>query len=271
MIIYDIDGNAVFDTQNSGKEALSANLRSTAYMKQLLSESGGTMQGACTDGTFIYYVYYSTNILKKYNIETGEVISKSYTSGLYGHANDMTYNPNTGKIYITVMDDAAHIAIVDPSTLEQVEQFVLYGEGGTAQPTDGIAYDRVNDRYVFANATTITGTYGQRYTVTDSNFNYVKTVVTPQPETHTIQGIETDGYFIYRALWDDGNNTNYVSVYDFEGAFVKTIHINNSAELETVMQDWQGNWYCNFNTSSGGSLYICGLNKFPFESIEKII
>lgn len=83
MIIYDIDGNAVFDTQNSGKEALSANLRSTAYLKQLLSESDGTMQGACTDGTFIYYVYYSTNTLKKYNIETGEVISKSYTSGLY--------------------------------------------------------------------------------------------------------------------------------------------------------------------------------------------
>lgn len=264
MALYDISGNLLNDTSLFM-------LRDSAYLNQLLSESGGTMQGACTDGEYIYYVYYNTNIIKKYNIKTGEVTSASYTSGLYGHANDMTYNPNTGRIYLTVMDSEAHIAVINPSTLEQIEQFVLYGENGAVQPCHGIAYDRIHDRYVVANATTITGTYGQRYTLYDSSFHYVRTIVMPAPETWTIQGIETDGFYIYRALWDDTNDTNYVKVYDYDGNYVKTISVHDSAELETIMQDWNGNWYCNFNTSSGGALYICGINKYPFESIEKIV
>lgn len=264
MAIYDINGNSLVDLNGPV-------FRESAYLHRLLSETGGVMQGACTDGEYIYYVYYNTNIIKKFNISTGEVTSKTYTSGLYGHANDMTYNPNTGRIYLTVMDNGAHIAVIDPSTLEQIEQFVLYGEGGTVQPCHGIAYDRIHDRYVVANATTITGTYGQRYTVYDSSFHYVDTIVMPSPETYTIQGIETDGTFIYRALWDENNGTNYIKVYDFEGTYIKTVKINNSNELETVASDWNGNWYCNFNTSSGGDLYICGIKMYPFESIEKML
>lgn len=271
MPIYDINGNKLFDSSDSIKASLSNSLRTEAYLKQLLSESSGTMQGGCTDGAYIYYVYYNTNVLKKYNLATGEVTSHSYSSGLYGHANDMTYNPNTNRIYITVMDDGAHIAVVNPSTLEQESTVVIHGEGGIVQPNHGIAYDRIHNRYIIANATTITGTYGQRYTLVDSNFNYIKTIVMPQPETHTIQGIETDGYLIYRALWDNTNNTNYVSVYDYDGNFVSIIHIPNANELETVMQDWQGNWFCNFNKSAGGSLFICGLHKTPYENIERIV
>ena len=264
MALYDISGNLLNDSSLFM-------LRDSAYLNQLLSETGGVMQGACTDGEYIYYVYYSTNTIKKYNIKTGEVTSNTYTSGLYGHANDMTYNPNTNRIYLTVMDDGGHIAVINPSTLEQVEQFVLYGEGGAVQPCHGIAYDRIHNRYVVANATTTEGTYGQRYSVFDGTFNYVKTIVMPNPETYTIQGIETDGFFIYRALWDDDNDTNYINVYDYDGAYIKTIKVENSNELETVTHDWNGNWYCNFNTSSGGALYICGINKYPFESIEKIV
>lgn len=275
MAIYDINGNELLgnDTtiiNNSVKAAIASNLRDEAYLKQLLSESGGSMQGSCTDGLYIYYIYHNTNILKKYNLATGEVTSHSYESGLYGHANDMTYNPNTDRIYITVMDDNATIAVVNPSTLEQESTFTLYGEGGALQPSHGIAYDRINNRYVFAGAST-TGIYGRQYTVTDANFNFVKKIMTPQSETYTIQGIETDGYLIYRALWDKTGNTNYVTAYDYDGNFVKTIHIPNSNELETIMQDWQGNWYCNFNKSSGGSLFICGLHKIPYENIERIV
>lgn len=268
MYIYDYIGNK---TDVGVASSISFMLRDNAYLFQLLAEtSGGGMQGACTDGEYIYYVYYSSNIIKKYNIKTGDVTSVSYSSGLYGHANDMTYNPKTDRIYLTVMDDAAHIAVINPSTLEQVEQFVLYDGDGSPQPCHGIAYDRVHDLYIVANATTIEGTYGQRYTVYDNGFNYVKTIIMPNPETYTIQGIETDGYLIYRALWDSDNDINYVKAYDFNGSYIKTIEVGNANELETIMQDWQGNWYCNFNTSSGGSLYICGINKFPFESIEKI-
>ena len=208
MSIYDINGNKLFDSIDTIKSSILSRFRDSAFLEQLISESGGVMQGACTDGEYIYYVYYTTNVIKKYNIKTGEVTSKSYTSGLYGHANDITYNPNTNRIYLTVMDDGAHIAVIDPTTLEQIEQFVLYGEGGEVQPCHGIAYDRINNRYIVANATTIPGTYGQRYSMFDSSFNYIKTIETPSPETYTIQGIETDGYFIYRALWDDDNDTN---------------------------------------------------------------
>lgn len=267
MAIYDIHGNTI-----STDAVFPDLLRYDAFLHQLLAESGsGTMQGACTDGEYIYYLYYTSNTIKKYNISTGEVTSVYYASGLYGHGNDMTYNPNTDRIYITVMDDAAHIAVVNPSTLEQVEQFVLYGEGGAVQPCHGIAYDRINNRYVVANATTISGTYGQRYSLYDSSFNFVRTIVMPAPESWTIQGIETDGVYIYRALRDSTNNTNYVKVYDYDGNYIKTISVKNSAELETIMNDWNGNWYCNFNTSAGGSLYICGLPKEPFESIEKLM
>jgi len=269
MGVYNIDGDNLFDATKTMERVISNNLRDKAYMHQLLSESGGTMQGACTDGEFIYYIYYNRNTIKKYDIKTGTVTSKTYTDGLYGHANDMTYNPNTNKLYIATMNDYGHICSVNPSTLEYENTFILKWGNGDIAVCHGIAYDRIHNRYILTVVPPdgITA-YGQYYMITDSNFNYIKTMVTPQPEIYTIQGCETDGYLIYRTLWDNTNNTNYINVYNYNGEYFKTIHIENASELESVMQDWAGNWYCNFNTSDGGSLYVCGLHKYPFESME---
>ena len=274
MAVYDISGNVISDASGSVIDIFKSELRDTAWLHQIASDSDGVCQGACTDGTYIYYASINANKLKKYNLQTGEITAVSYTSGLYDHANDMTYNPNTGKIYIATMDNDAHIAIVNPSTLEEESRFSLLGADGNPLPNHGIAYDRINNRYVVANATIIEGTYGQRYTVYDDNFNYVKTIVMPAPETHTIQGIETDGVRIYRALWNSAGHIDYVSVYDFDGNYIKTITVPATVELETLMHDWNGNWYMNFYTGSGGGcrLCMCGLfTSTPIESIESII
>lgn len=275
MAVYDISGNVIANTGSGGSsipDVVKTELRRNAWLHLIASDtSAGTVQGACTDGTYIYYVSTGTNKIKKYNLATGELTEVSYTSGLYGHANDLTYNPNTNRIYLTVMDDGAHIAIINPSTLAQESSFVLYGEGGVPIPNHGIAYDRLNNRYIVANATVIEGTYGQRYSLFDANFNFVRTIVMPQPETYTIQGIETDGVCIYRALWNSGH-ANYIAVYDYEGNYLGTVTIQNTSELEAVMYDWNGNWYLNINTSAGGDLYMVGLfTTTPMESIEKLI
>ena len=272
MGVYDINGNKLVDNTAIITNSLASFMREEAYLSNLLTESGGgSLQGACTDGKYIYYVYNNNGLIKRYEISTGDVFSKSYTSGLYGHANDMTYNPNTNKLYICTMNDDGSVAIVNPSTLEKESSVVLYGEGGIVQPNHGIAYDRIHNRYVTANATTITGTYGQRYSLYDSSFNFIKTIVMPEPETYTIQGIETDGYLIYRALWDSSGHINYVSIYDYDGNYYRTVKIENANELESIMWDWNGNWYCDVNTSSGGSLFICGITQIPYEEIYKIV
>lgn len=255
MSVYDMSGKVIADL---GGITDISNFRNIAYLKLLYTQANGTVQGACTDGTYIYYTFSSSSTVIKYNILTKEVTSKSYASGLLGHANDMTYNPNTGHIYVTVMDDAGTIVEIDAETLEYVESHILTDGDGNVIETHGIAYDRSNNRFITADV----NSKGKNYSIFTSDFVYVKTIITTRTESYTLQGIETDGEYIYRMLWDNTNARNFIYVWGFDAKLIKIIELPDANEVETTMYDWNGNWYASFNTSSGGGfIYYMAINK----------
>lgn len=242
MILYDYQGNAIEIGGGSAEE------RNAAFLLNIGSGQG--IQGSCTDGEYIYSADES-NTVYKYGIVDGKFrkVTSSYT---LDHANDMTYNPNTGKVYIATMDTSANIAIVDPATLEVEQLFVLRNSDNSIHRCYGLCYDRVNDQYITAD----TATEGKKYSFFTSGFAYIKTITITRNETYTLQGIETDGTYIYRALWNDSNNKNYVYIHDMDMNYISHIEVPQTGELEAISCDWKGNWYATYHN---GSVYFLGL------------
>lgn len=245
MKIYDIHENVIYNG-----EQINAGFLNTAYMRLLKTISAGTVQGACTDGTYIYYIIISLNELHKYNIFTGEDTYITYTSGLYNHANDMTYNPNTEKIYIATMQTNDSLRIVNPSTLADEGAISLKNGNGTIISVSGIAYNRDTNSYIASS--------GSNYYFYDSGFNYVSTRTYDHGSEWTYQGLECDGNYIFRPIWQTGANA--VDILTHSCVYVGQIELPNNTEVETLINNWDGVWYTNFNTpGAGGGLYFLGL------------
>lgn len=255
-MIYDVYGNIV-------SNSILDSFRDSAYVKLLRTEQYGTMQGGCTDGTYIYYIMYNLNKICKYHILSQTIETRTYSSGLYGHANSLTYNPNTNKIYVTVMDEAGHIGVIDPNTLADVDMFVLEDSQGAAVQSSGIAYDRKNNCYLITK-----GASGYFF---NSNFEFISAFTFPATSL-TYQGVECDGQHIYRPLWDSSNSISIICIYDYTGQLITDIAVPVLNELEEVMNDWKNNWYLNFNiVGGGGSLYYTGLlTTTNFETVSQI-
>jgi len=265
MAVYDINGNIVATDYVSDE---TKQFKDIASLIQLYSQGSGTVQGVCTDGENLYFGYSSKSSITKYNILTKEATTKDYTSGLMDHMNDLTYNPKTGKIYVVVMAEGK-INVVNAETLEYEETIITKDSNNNVILTYGLAYDRKNNRYITADS----GTKGKNYSFFDANFTYIKTLTITRTESYTIQGIETDGEYIYHALWDDANNLNYIYVRDIDTAeLVKIISVPDSHELEAITSDWDGNWYISYNISGGGgTLYYCSfLKNVEFGTIEQV-
>ena len=247
MSIYDIYGNVIYQADSVD------NLYTDNPSFYRFSTDSGTMQGGCTDGTYIYYIVTSSNKLVKLNIATGEKTTLTYTSGLYGHGNDMAYNPITNKIYIVTMESGA-IRIVNPSTLED-EGYItpLDGNGNTVY-SSGLAYDRKNNRYIVTN--------NKYYYIFDASWNYIKSFEYELEPRWTYQGVETDGVYVFRPVWVSGTSECGIFILDMEGNYQKQIALPavESNEIETLANDWDGVWYAIYNGSP--AVYLMGLAKY---------
>lgn len=257
MAIYKVDGSMV------NANSIVGDLRSKAYTT-IISEVQGT-QGACTDGVYLYSANTSSGIYKF------DILGRSTTSETLSvdtdHANDMTYNPLTGKLYICTMDASANIAIVDPNTFE-AELFELKNPDESVHLCYGIAYDRKNDQYIIADG----GTSGTGYSFFDSDFKFIKTITISRNESYTIQGIETDGEYIYRALYGGSGQGSYIYIHDMDMKYITCIEIPYSGELESISYDWDGSWYVTYNSRT--ALYVGLTNSLSFEvakQFQKIV
>lgn len=156
----------------------------------------------------------------------------------YGHINDMTYNPNTGNVYI-----ATTISNVVPyfnvETMEYAGSITLSDYSPISSAIQGIAYNRNEDKYYvyFANDTNIY--------VYNSEFSIVETLYTGETDLlYSQQGIETDGKYIYRLLYSQ-MSLSYLNVHDvITGKFLKSIPIRDmGAEPQSFIYDWDQNYY----------------------------
>lgn len=258
-------------------------LRDEVFLHKLYSgwtkSDENHMQGACTDGTTIWVGWSVPHLLMKFDISTRKINIFRYKDDewVFGHINDMTYNPNTNKLYIASYDlndskTSGNLAVLDASTLEYEETLSLTHQGERLS-FHGIAYDRIHDQYILA-------TSGEQYTFLDSNFQFVNSISVMRYESDTLQGIETDGEHIFRCLWRD-NDRNLISVYDLSGAFLRLIEVpvsGKDTELQDIMYDWKGNWYINTadydrrNNLAGASFYYVGLlNGIDYHRAEQFL
>ena len=227
-------------------------------------------QGACSDGTYIWSGSDSPHCIRRIHILTKESISRSFTDDewLCGHINDMTYNPYTNRIYAVAFETGESasydkIAVINPDSLMQEEIIHLQAADGKPYRVHGIAYDRLNRCYY----TAATGSNGCTYLVFDDDFHYLRTIKTTRYENYVLQGIETDGRYIYRSL-SAADGSQWFAIYDLVGNFINLVLLpipKMINELEDAMYDWHGNWYANVashaTTSGGYSYYRIGFQK----------
>ena len=243
----------------------------TVFKQHLFTLERGTssinfqMQGACTDGRYIWAGWNYRCAITRLDLTTWEMVTREYSAEdwPYAHVNDMTYNPNTNLVYVVAYDPndnstRGDIGVFDPMTLEHIETIHLSHDGAMIR-INGLAYDRAADQYIVS----LTASNGRKFVFLDADFQYLRTVSTAENEPLVLQGIETDGTYIYRALWELNVN-NYIRVIDFEGNIVATIDTDtteSALELEDLMYDWNGNWYMNFarDRGLGGEFYYTRL------------
>ena len=223
------------------------------------------IQGACTDGRYIWGGWNKRRIITRLDITTGELQTREFTEEEWvcGHINDMTYNPNTNLLYVVSYDPddfstRGNIVMLDPITLEY-RGVIRLRHDEEMIPINSLTYDRLHDRYIVS----LTGDAGKNYVLLDSDFRYVGALVLEREEVFTLQGIETDGKYLYRSLWGK-NSSNYITVYDMDGRFLAQIDIGISGsdmELEDIMYDWNGAWYlnCAHRDGTGGSFFYTQL------------
>ena len=233
------------------------------------------MQGACTDGRYIWGGWNNRRIITRLDTFTGELQTKTFSEEdwMCGHINDMAYNPNTNKVYIVCYDPAdwstrGDVAVFDPITLEFEWMIKLKYPSGEMVPINSMVYDRTRNRYVVS----LASQDGEHNVILDEHFNYVAPFSLDRAEELVLQGFDTDGTYIYRAVWEK-NTGNFISVYDMDGRFITQIDTGLSPkdmELEDVMCDWNGSLFlnCTRRDGRGGNFYYTQL--WPDKDLSRL-
>lgn len=249
MAVYDIDGvvldigyrkngasvSEVFDID--GNWAGFHRFLDTATVTSLPGINlAGVKQGACTDDTYIYQICFDSTALTsgffiKYKIADGTYTTKSFSGTMYGHGNDMCYNPNNQHIFVACMTNDGSIVELD-TDFNVIQTHYLVGNGGSVYTVWQFCFDRNTNQFMSANSGGMA--------VYDQNWNYVSWFSMPTHPTATAQGCETDGAYIYRITY----NPNYIDVATIDGKYVKTIDLPVSGEPESIMYNWgNGDFY----------------------------
>jgi len=239
--VYRLDGTQILDYayRLDGSEIPLANFRPTAVVSQLGSiKISGIKQGGCTDGTYIYQTcgdtanYTYLDILK-YKISDGTYTTKHFVQSEvdFGHANDMTYNPNNNRLYIPTMYADGSVIVLNASDLSYVETLTIINANGNPFRCWQLCFNRDTNEFL-SPANTKVYFY-------DQNLHLLRSVdIPPLPDGYDWQSAETDGEFIYRLAYP-----NSVFVYTVSGDYVATIALPISGEAESIMYDWHGHFY----------------------------
>jgi len=237
--VYDLEGNRIGMEHNYREFLQSATVSNVGNV-----EVSGTKQGACTDGEYIYQAvgdssgYTYMNILK-YKISDGTVETANFEgTPNFGHANDMIYNPVTGYLYVCTMLSTGAVVILDASDLSYVTTITVLDENGDPYAVWQACYDRTNDCYY--------STHSGYVYVYDSSWEYVRKYALYGTPEGTQQGCETDGEYYYRCIY----SPNSIDVTSLTGHYVATVSMSSiSGEPESIMYDWNGNFYVSKNAS----------------------
>lgn len=247
MSLYDVEGNTV--STFYGKSGSSTTSLYDVYGSSLTGEDlasaatkvqtiytasiSGIPEGGCIgpDHTAVA-CFYNTGIFIVYDLSAGTVTQKSFTGNAYGHANGMTYNPNTERYYIAAMNNAGDVFVLD-KTLDLVGTLTTRDHNGMAFNSWNIAYNRKTQQFI-----SLAENYIYFY---NNNMDLVKSIPYDGSDwALTRQDIETDGEYIYAV--SSGPNNLYT--FSMSGVYVKAVStIVFGGEPESLMYDWTNGKY----------------------------
>lgn len=193
----------------------------------LQGESTYRMQGATIKGDVLYYSMTHDDTeatIYKHDIINNTPITS--VTGNFGHAGDLTYNPNTNEI-ITLNASYSYttLYILDADSLE-LKKTVRIDTTGWRVAT--IAYNPVNKGYVFELSANETWN-DYKFAIADENFD-ILSEFSPIKNGYLLQGIECDGKFIY-ALYA---SPNIIIVYDINGNYRGYHKLSFNTESECI-------------------------------------
>lgn len=236
-------------------------------------------QGGCVVGDkFIWLLYNSQGkvVMHSLNVITGThsgsvLPDGTDTSTLY-HCNDITYNPITQKYYVATLLSTGTIAVLDSDFVYQSSINPVDGNGLPVSPV-GVAYDRLHDQFiVFCD--------DLKFYVYDNSWAYVRTIVTDAESEPTVhQGIETDGYYIYRARTDSPSVSEiphpHLRTYTMSGHFIEEYTVEQIAgeEVESVAYDWNNSvFFVNTNSKNVAqtNVYLMPPNNLSYHIMNEI-
>lgn len=212
------------------------------------------MQGACSDGTYLYALLENKNVfvdgekrsyckLFKIDLATWEIVAESEGLPL-DHGNGMTYNSNTGQLIVAHCQRLTKgISIVDPETMTVTDTFEI------GRAITSITYNDTRDQYVIM----VKGT--RDFAILDAEFNEVAYYT--GVESHlSNQNISCDDDYIY--LLHTGTNselpgTEVFLCYDWSGNYCGAYRLKSFTEVEALIH--VGDTVYAAFYSSGGRFY----------------
>lgn len=245
--VYDIDGNRI----GPGDVPAPVFLDTAALTALPSINVSGNKQGACTDGEYIYQsagdaATHTYMRIVKYKIADGSYTYVQYDgTPNFGHANDMTYNPNNAYLYVATMLADGSVIVLDSADLSYVD--IVHVKNGSGNPYSvwQMCFDRLSNRFLISNGKSSICVY-------DESFRFMSQIDIPAHLDATGQGCETDGYYFYRITY----NPSYIDVVKLsDGTRVKTITNPISGEPETLLNDWNGHFYINQYNASKAIFY----------------
>lgn len=226
---------------------------------------GGGLQGSVVTDRHIIFAVLSGNRQNGYiyvaNKTTGVIeqsipVASAGSTSIYGHLNDMTYNPKTKEVFIPYenVSGVGKVAIFNYNSngsLNTKPTIVNQCNGLTCSNMD---YNASMDKYIFNSGSKI-------YIVSRNGSGFKstpdKTITYDQKDFKYMipQSIATTGRYFYKMFYEDGEASEYeniyydskeagsciAAVYEIDtGKYVKGLYIPNttvSAELEGISFD----------------------------------
>lgn len=176
----------------------------------------------------------------------------TFTAGTYGHMNDVAYREGYWYIpYYNADGVAQDKCFVFDSTLENPTEMPLLDENGEAFACWRFAYNKLTDEFIAAAHTDYTFlvydaadlTYKRTITLSGS------TTITGGDDTKTLmQGMDTDGTYLYICNVSNNFATSYVTVHRLEdGKLIGAMDIHIPPhELEGWAYDWDHELFYQF-------------------------
>lgn len=255
-VVYDIHGTVIELHEDPGPGPqpdpdMFLDTATATVVSSISISAAGIVQGACTDGEYIYMCegdssnYTYMNVLKV-RISDGAITTVRYNgTPNFGHANDMAYNPTKNWLYVCTMLSDGSVIVLDAADLSYVKTIYLDKPSGGVYEVWQICFNRNNGMLYSA----VWDEY-ERFAAYDEEGVYVSSFSVPNHPSATGQGCETDGSYIYRITY----NPNLIDVMTIDGTFVKTLSLSLSGEPEALMCDWNGTYYANL-CKSGQNVY----------------